>query len=109
MTSKSRGSHLDDLKAEVSAVRDEALATARAGLDRGRELSEEARRDISSTVERLGAEKARLQSELGALEERISELVGQQREELEREIRTHPLQSVLIAFGVGFLAARILR
>ncbi len=109
MTSRSRSSHLDELKAEVAAVRDEALAGAQAGLERGRELSEDAKREIAATVERLGAEKARLQSELGVLEERISELVGKQRQEIEREISAHPLQSVLIAFGVGFIAARILR
>lgn len=109
MTSTSRGKHIEDLKADVAAVRDEAVAKAQEGLERGRALGERAQHEIADTVERLGAQKAKLEGELGALEERISEVVGKQRKELEREVREHPLQSVLIAFGIGFIAARILR
>jgi len=39
----------------------------------------------------------------------LSETIGKERVELEREIREHPLPSVFIAFAIGFVAASIFR
>jgi len=109
MTAKERAKRIDDLKAEVSAGRSQRAAKKPADQGDGHTLGERAMEEIAEAVQQLTAEKEKLESELSALESRLSETIGKERAELEKEIRTHPLQSVLIAFAVGFVAASILR
>jgi len=109
MTAKERRKQIDDLKAAVTTAQGGAAAKKPAGQGSGHSLGEEAKEEIAETVERLTAEKDKLQSELAALESRLSETIGKERAELEREIREHPIPSVLIAFAIGFIAASIFR
>jgi len=109
MTAKERGKQIDALKAEMTTGR--AREATKQPADRGSRhtLGERVKEDITVTVDQLVAEKKKLESELSALQGRLSETIGKERVELEREIRDHPLQSVLIAFAVGFMAASIFR
>ncbi|MGI9404107.1 MAG: hypothetical protein ACR2OF_06330 [Hyphomicrobium sp.] len=109
MTAKERAKRIDDLKAEVSSGRSRAAAKTPAAHEAGHTLGERAKEEIAETVERLTAEKEKLELELSALESRLSDTIGKERAELEREIREHPLPSVLIAFAIGFVAASIFR
>lgn len=109
MTSKDRSKRIDDLKAEVAAGPNRAAVKGPADHGGCHALGERAKEEIAETVHRLTAEKEKLESDLSALESRLSETLGKERVELEREIREHPLPSVLIAFAIGFLAASIFR
>ena len=109
MTAKERGKQIDALKAEVTTGRARD-ATKQPGDNGSRHtLGERVKEDVAVTVDELIAEKKKLESEVSALESRLSGTIGKERVELEREIRDHPLQSVLIAFAVGFMAASIFR
>jgi len=109
MTAKERGKQIDALKAEVTTGR--ARDATKQAADHGSRhtLGERVKEDVAVTIDELIAEKEKLESELSALKSRLSETIGKERVELEREIRDHPLQSVLIAFAVGFMAASIFR
>jgi ElaB/YqjD/DUF883 family membrane-anchored ribosome-binding protein len=109
MTAKERSKRIDDLKAEVTAGRGGTPAKSPADRGSGHTLGERAKEEIAEAVHRLTAEKDKLESELSALESRLSETIGKERVELEREIREHPIPSVLIAFAIGFVAASIFR
>ncbi len=109
MTANERSKRIDDLKAEVAAGRGGAAAKKPADHGPGHTLGERAKEEIAETVQRLAAEKEKLESELSALEHRLSETIGKERAELEQEIREHPLPSVFIAFAIGFVAASIFR
>ncbi|MGI9403239.1 MAG: hypothetical protein ACR2OF_01875 [Hyphomicrobium sp.] len=109
MTAKDRSKRIDDLKAEVAAGPGRAAVKGPADHGAGHTLGARAKEEIAETVHRLTIEKEKLESELAALESRLSETIGKERAELEREIREHPLPSVLIAFAIGFIAASIFR
>ena len=109
MTANERNKRIDDLKAEVAAGRGSPPAKSPTDHGSGHTLGERAKEEIAEAVHRLNAEKEKLESELSALESRLSETIGKERVELEREIREHPLPSVFIAFAIGFVAASIFR
>lgn len=109
MTAKERSKRIDELKAEVTAGRGGPPAESPASHGCDHALGERAKEEISEAVHRLSAEKEKLESELSALESRLSETIGKERVELEREIREHPIPSILIAFAIGFVAASIFR
>lgn len=109
MTARERNKRLDKLRAEVTASRSGTPAKSPASHGSGHSLGDRAKEEIAEAVHRLSAEKEKLELELSALESRLSETIGKERVELEREIREHPIPSVLIAFAIGFVAASIFR
>jgi len=109
MTSKDRSKRIDDLTAEVAAGPGRATTKGPASHGSGHTLGGRAKEEVAEAVHRLTIEKEKLETELAALESRMSETLGKERAELEQEIREHPLPSVFIAFAIGFVAASILR
>jgi hypothetical protein len=109
MTAKERGKQIDALKAEVTTGRARDAAKPPADHSSRQTFGERVKDDVAVTVDELVAEKKKLESQLSALESRLSATIGKERVELEREIRDHPMQSVLIAFAFGFMAASIFR
>lgn len=99
----SRGSaSTKDIEAQLEQLREDIASLARTvaavGNDKATEIKGKARRAASDAADASlqAVEAARVQA--ASLEE-----------DLERQIRTNPIQSVAIAAGIGFLAALIMR
>ena len=86
MTSKDRSKRIDDLTAEVAAGPGRAAVKGPANHGAGHTMGGRAKEEIAEAVHRLTIEKEKLESELAVLESRLSESIGKERAELEREI-----------------------
>lgn len=96
------GASTKDIEAQLQQLREDianlAKTVAAVGNDKAIEIKGKARRAANDAADASlqAVEAARAQAET-------------MEQDLERQIRTNPIQSVAIAAGIGFLAALILR
>jgi ElaB/YqjD/DUF883 family membrane-anchored ribosome-binding protein len=101
MTEPELQKQIDDLKADLKAIRTDLGGLARILKDLGVGKVDEARSSVEEGVE-AGREELR---------RRWEEARGRGRktmDDFEQGIGQHPLSSVLAAFGVGFLIAKLM-
>lgn len=94
--------HSDEIAAELAALRADVAALAKSIGGYGKARTSELRSSAKATSETL------LDSSREAVQDirkQIDELEGQ----LETRVREHPLQTLMIALGLGFLISLVIR
>jgi len=94
---------LEDLKAHVES-RGEAAGPEGSASE---ETAHNAEEMLRKMAERLEAEKNRLLDEWKQESENFDRKFSDDKERLQSEIRTRPLTSIAVAFGAGFILARL--
>ncbi len=92
----------DDIETQLQAIRDEVAA-----------MTEMMSTFVSGKVHAFGAtaEAAAKEASLKArkVRDRVEQGVEQAEKELDHRVQDHPLQSILMAFGLGLLVSLLLR
>ena len=111
MATNSIKDDLENLKSHVDSM---DSASKPAGAEQTENASgsddEEGRKTkemLQKMAERLEAEKNRLLEEWQQESGKIEKDIFEEKQRLENEIRTNPLASIAIAFGAGFIIARL--
>ncbi len=97
MMSRTEGiPEVEALKADLAKIRDD--------LSRLKDvLKESGREELAAARERLEREARKLMEELKRSSAKVTDEGRRQIERIEREIESHPLQSLGLAFGIGLL------
>ena len=97
MVSKIEGlPEVDALKADLARIREDLARLKDV-------LKESGREEIAAARERLEREARKLMEELRRSSAKVTDEGRRQVERIEREIESHPLQSLGLAFGLGLL------
>lgn len=86
---------IDQLKADLASLKDHGKEFGAAKASEARGLLEEKVHQLQTEIDRVTAE--------------IKKQSEEARAKLERNVHERPLTSLAIAFGVGFIAAKLLR
>jgi ElaB/YqjD/DUF883 family membrane-anchored ribosome-binding protein len=101
MESKKGNEEVEALKEDIARLREDIASLASAVLDAASDKLDDAKAQVNSKSQEAQDE---LKGKINAGVERGKQFMG----DLDAQVSRHPVGSVLVAFGVGLLVAKIL-